>query len=109
MRRFNSSAARPGSRSTSMPRATKMSTARGLNASEINTLGILQLHWMGTRASRPPTGRRPAVKLCGFGGLALFLPGPVEPRGQCLDVAGLDGGAGPDPQARRRGDVAGDV
>ena len=35
--------------------------------------------------------------------------GPVEPRRQRLDVGGLDRGAAPDPQARRRVAVAGDV
>ena len=44
-----------------------------------------------------------------FGGVALLFPGPVEPRQQRLDIAALDGRAGPDADARRRGAVAGEI
>src|SRR5271165_4644696 len=40
MRTFTSAGLRPGAKSTSIPRAAKISAARGLKASEINTFGI---------------------------------------------------------------------
>src|SRR5439155_18756426 len=45
----------------------------------------------------------------GFGGVALLLPGPVEPRQERLDIALLDRRPGPDADAGRRGAMAGEI
>src|SRR5688572_6711003 len=106
-----------------MPRAAKISTARGLSSSAMSTFGIRKLQENNTstqRTQRLRRGRRGRILLLRvlcepfafsasnfflgrFCGAALFFPGPVEPGQQRLDVAALDGGAGPDADARRRG------
>src|SRR4051812_38804982 len=88
---MRSALARPGRTSTSTPRPWKMPTAAGLSSSATRTLGI------------GATPERSGERGEGAG------EGPVEPRRQPLDIGGLDGGAAPDPQARRRVAVAGDV
>src|SRR5207248_7112209 len=114
-----------------MPRAVRISTARGLSSSAINTFGIRnsgnerintgdvgvspspQSNKFATAslrdASDPSASRRCFVRSGGFGGLALLLPGPVEPRQKRLDIAPLDRRAGPDADAGRRGAVAGEI
>src|SRR5271154_1290814 len=89
MRRRNSAAARPIATSVSIPRARKISAARGLNSSAINTFGM-------------------TFSLRRLGGVALLVPGPVEPWQERLDIAPLDRRAGPDADPRRRGAVAGE-
>src|SRR5438309_8155715 len=92
MRPFSSSPASPGIKSTSIPRAARISAARGLRASAINTFGMDRL-----------------AQLSGFGRVTLLVPGPVEPRQQQCYIGGLDRRARPDPQTRRRGAMTGDV
>src|SRR5436305_14910248 len=80
----NASGLRPVRTSASMPRSPKISTARGLSSSAIRTLGM-------------------GETLCRLvGGGADLVVGPLEPREQGFEIAALDGGAGPDPQAGRR-------
>src|SRR3954469_12706492 len=111
--------------STSMPRSAKISTARGLRASAMNTLGmIVRSEKNSTRETRVSAENAkekdtyPLRLLCvlrldlllsRLGGGAFLGPGPFEPRQQRLDVAALDRGAGPDADTRRRGAVAGEV
>src|SRR5260370_36423357 len=95
---LSASGLRPTFTSVSIPRFPKISTARGLSASAISTLVMENCPKYGN-------GRRGSGR-CRAADLAI---GPVEPRQQRLDVAALDGGTCPDPQARRRVAVAGDV
>src|SRR5512144_1720585 len=115
---FSSSGFRPVLTSASMPRPRKMSAACGLMLSEMRTLGMVSCSFLavarclphplplpragegGTRArgrvrglGAPLRGREFGLDVC---------PGPVEPGEQRLQIAGLDGGAGPQPEARRR-------
>src|SRR5258708_8116295 len=102
--------------SAAIPRAAKISTARGLNSSAINTFGIQfrprlttkTRRWVCSSCSSCLRGERhDEVQGSGcLGGVLLLLPGPVEPGQQRLDIALLDGCAGPDPDAGRRGAVA---
>src|SRR5215210_4163253 len=78
---------RPGLKSTAMPRRRKISTAAGESLSEMRTLGGTALLLRCLRG-------------CVFG--FDLLQGPVEPGQQGFDVGGLDGGAAPDAQPRRR-------
>src|SRR5580704_6005627 len=134
--------------SAAIPRAARISTARGLNSSAISTFGM-QRSGRPSIPRQPHPNRRPGesrdpppaaraydrwipafagmtglwielVRLCaphlcgeltrrrsaGFGGVLLLLPGPVEPWQQRLDIAPLDGRAGPDADAGRRSAVA---
>src|SRR5437868_3379494 len=130
-RRCNSAAPSPVATSASMPRAVRISTARGLSSSAINTFGIrnsgnerINTGDVGVSPSRqsnkfatapvrdasdPSAVRRCFVTSGGFGGLALLLPGPVEPRQKRLDIAPLHRRAGPDADAGGRGAVAGEI
>src|SRR5487761_1233636 len=74
----------------STPRSLKTATARGLNSSEISTLGMVATGSGGCSAAN-------------------FVEGPVEPRQQCLDVAGFDRGSAPEAQTRRRVAMASNV
>src|SRR5580692_11266640 len=108
-----------------MPRSLKMATAAGDKASEINTRGAKGLlQKIGADCCPSPareiTSHRaglfaPGRSSCGaavdpwlgessrLGEVALGLrKGEIEPRGQRLDIARLDGRAAPDPKAGRR-------
>src|SRR5712671_5981097 len=87
----SASGLRPVRTSASMPRSPKISTARGLSSSAIRTLGMRE------------------TLSCLVGSGTHLLVRPLEPREQGFEIAALDGGAGPDPQARRRLAVRRDV
>src|SRR6266852_7831146 len=125
MMRFSSSGERPVITWASMPRSAKMEAARALSASAINTFGMVSLPacWnvvgarlvparAGGTTGRPfESSREPGPYMSSLSRLRLpqLAIGPVEPGQQRLDVAALDGGAGPDSEARRRIAMAGDV
>src|ERR1051325_10954626 len=105
MRRRSSAGSSPVATSASTPRARNMSTARELSASAINTFGIYFASNLTTETRRTRRlnsssclrgERREAKRLPRLGGVALLFPGPVEPRQKRLDIAALDGRAGPD-------------
>src|SRR5580692_8037685 len=127
----SSSLARPVRTSASTPRVRKMATAAGESWSAMRTLGV-----MGGLQTLPLEGRWPRERPGGGfstrwrwwrqtptpdpspqGGGALGRrefgseggEGPVEPGRQRAQVVGVDRGAAPDAQARRRIAVAADV
>src|SRR5581483_506253 len=124
---------RLGWKSTSTPRSLKICTAALDNASEMRTLGAIDpslRHFGRARGARAgnPSGNKTTIGWIGLdSGFALRAPrndpfsrcfrqrgfglgkGPVEPCGERLDVALLDGRAAPDAKARRRIAVVCDV
>src|SRR5690606_5498571 len=86
-----------GWKSTSTPRSRKICTAASERASEMRTLGtgfVSGLTYVSGKAGSGGAGSR---------------EGPIEPRQQRLNVRGIDRGAAPDAQARRRVAITTDV
>src|ERR1700730_14007766 len=99
---ISSSRPRPTRTSTSRPRSLKISTARGDRSSAINTFGIAGYPFVRkNRTGEAASGGR--------SGLAYGAPGPIEPGEQRVQVRGLHGGTGPDPQARRGVAIMADI